>query len=341
MSIQFKDHNDILVYTAEKKMKYCSMVDIKNLNINYKGWYCPISEHSLYASDQGWFWGGVCQQIKFNTSRNPWWDGIDLKSNVDPICKFKKNVCRCGADINAIKAINKEIYDEFIHYAKGYKVFEKLKDDDEIIALGHRKMVTGKRLFEFTLNYGRRCNYDCSYCSPEIHDNHSPFLSFDNIFFLFSELELNKNNTNCFRITGGEPTLGKDLESIIQLAKAKGFDRITINSNGTAKDYKYENFAELGCKINMSIHHEFTNDKVLERMLRLKLKYPYHFSIKFMIGIEKNNTRERVEKIFKDHLDFLEYSPIFILPENETSYESLSADVKPIRIFKNISVQEP
>lgn len=340
MNIQFRTINELLVYTTDGKIKFCSMADIKNRNINYKGWYCPISEYSLYASDQGWFWGGVCQQIKFNTSKNPWWDGIDLKSNVDPICKFYKNVCRCGADINAIKAIDKETYDEFINLAIGYNIVENLNKDDKIIALGLKDSLLKRKSFEFTFNYGRRCNYDCSYCSPQIHDNHSPFLSFDDTFYLFSELNLNKNNINCLRITGGEPTLGKDLESIIKLGRAKGFTKISINSNGTAKDYKYENLAELGCRINMSIHHEFTNDKVLERMLRLKLKYPNQVNIKFMIGIEQNNTRERVMKIFKDYPNFLEHSPIFILPENETNYESLSADVKPIRIFKNIGIQE-
>ena len=341
MSIQFQNQKQILVYTSDKKVKACLMSDIKTRNINYVGWHCPIHEYSMIATHRGEFFGGVCSQMKFNTSKNPWWGEINIEGNIDTTCKMYKGACKCGQDINAVKAIDKKTYDEFIASATKVTEVEDLQDEDEIIALGHKNVATGKKTFEFMLDYGKRCNYDCSYCSPSVHDNHSPFLTLDQILYLFTEINLDPNNNNTLRITGGEPTLGKDLEDVVRLGKVKGFNKITINSNGTGKDYKYENLAELGCKINMSIHHEFTNDKVLERMLRFKLKYPNLMNIKFMVGIEKNNTRERVTKIFKDYPDFIEYSPIFILPENETNYESLSTDVKPIRIFKNIGIQEP
>lgn len=340
MSIQFRNQKQILVYTSDKKIKACLMSDIKTRNINYVGWYCPIHEYSMIATHRGEFFGGVCSQMKFNTPKNPWWDEINNEGNIDTTCKMYKGACKCGQDIYAVKAIDKKTYDEFIASATKVTEVEDLQDEDEIVALGHKNVATGKKTFEFMLDYGKRCNYDCSYCSPAVHDNHSPFLTLDQILYLFTEIKLDIKNDNTLRITGGEPTLGKDLETIVKLGKLKGFNRITINSNGTGKDYKYERLAELGCITHLSIHHEFTSDKVLERMLRLKLKYPKNFHVKFMVGIEKNNMRERVEAVFKDHPGIIEYAPIFILPRNETNYETFSPDIKPIKIVKKSSLQD-
>ena len=77
------------------------------------------------------------------------------------------------------------------------------------------------------------CNFKCSYCLPDGYgcDSERSFLTYDEIHHLllaFAELGVSK-----VRITGGEPSLRKDLPDIIKLAKSiDGIETVALTTNG-------------------------------------------------------------------------------------------------------------
>ena len=82
-------------------------------------------------------------------------------------------------------------------------------------------------------NIGRRCNFDCSYCDINTHDNtskHSPIETFEKAFNT-----LLKSTDKKIKIswTGGEPFVHPKFVDIIQLAKDMGIWRQTVVTNGS------------------------------------------------------------------------------------------------------------
>ena len=79
-----------------------------------------------------------------------------------------------------------------------------------------------------------RCNYRCTYCMPEdgvSHVDRSDILSFEEIVALcrcFVELGVER-----VRLTGGEPTVRRDLVALVRLLRAiPGLREISLSTNG-------------------------------------------------------------------------------------------------------------
>jgi len=83
--------------------------------------------------------------------------------------------------------------------------------------------------------FTRGCNFRCGFChNPElaIPEEFNPLLDEDEIFRLF-ESRLGKLQGVC--ITGGEPTIQKDIREFISHIKALGFD-VKLDSNGSRSE---------------------------------------------------------------------------------------------------------
>lgn len=91
----------------------------------------------------------------------------------------------------------------------------------------------GRRFPYLRLSLTEACNYSCSYCLPNGYhaDGRPTFLTLEEIQRLvrgFAALGMRK-----LRLTGGEPSLRKDLPSIIAAASATaGVEKVAITTNG-------------------------------------------------------------------------------------------------------------
>jgi cyclic pyranopterin phosphate synthase len=91
----------------------------------------------------------------------------------------------------------------------------------------------GRRFYYLRLSITDVCNFRCNYCLPDGYqcDNDRDFLSLPEIKRMaraFAEL-----GTEKIRITGGEPSLRKDLPDIIAACKqTPGIKKVAITSNG-------------------------------------------------------------------------------------------------------------
>jgi MoaA/NifB/PqqE/SkfB family radical SAM enzyme len=80
-------------------------------------------------------------------------------------------------------------------------------------------------------NLGKRCNYDCTYCPAEIHDNSSPHTDIDILKSTVDQLVGLGNIRISF--TGGEPTVHPKFEELVNYCKHVGVGWVSVTTNGT------------------------------------------------------------------------------------------------------------
>ncbi|ROQ27648.1 GTP 3',8-cyclase MoaA [Gallaecimonas pentaromativorans] len=113
----------------------------------------------------------------------------------------------------------------------------------------------GRRFHYLRLSITDVCNFRCSYCLPDGYQCDSPrdFLELDEITTVvkaFAGL-----GTSKIRITGGEPSLRKDLPEIIKTcAGTEGIKEVAVTTNGYKLPQMIDAWAEAGLtNLNVSI----------------------------------------------------------------------------------------
>ena len=87
-------------------------------------------------------------------------------------------------------------------------------------------------------NLGKRCNLDCGYCPPMIHDN---FSSHTDISILKNTIDKLKDLMRPIKLsfTGGEPTIHPQIKSLIEYARDR-IDWINVTTNGLRRPSWYQ-----------------------------------------------------------------------------------------------------
>lgn len=122
------------------------------------------------------------------------------------------------------------------------------------------------QFFRVEWNLGKRCNYDCSYCSPGTHDKTSEHLSLEIIDSTSKKLAQHAQQTNRqirLSLTGGEPYIHPQFFEILKIIKANQVDRISITSNGSLPAKTYIESLEWVNYLILSIHFEFSKISTL------------------------------------------------------------------------------
>lgn len=113
----------------------------------------------------------------------------------------------------------------------------------------------GRRFPYLRLSLTEACNFRCSYCLPDGYraEGRSRFLEADEVVRLvrgFAALGMHK-----IRLTGGEPSLRKDLPDIIAaVAAVPGIRKIALTTNGTRLPQQVRRWREAGLTaLNVSL----------------------------------------------------------------------------------------
>lgn len=113
----------------------------------------------------------------------------------------------------------------------------------------------GRRFHYLRLSVTDVCNFSCEYCLPDGYqcDSDRNFLSVPEIKRITSAFA--QLGTSKIRITGGEPSLRKDLIEIIALcANTPGIEHVAITTNGYRLEEQVTSWAKAGLNsINVSI----------------------------------------------------------------------------------------
>lgn len=92
-----------------------------------------------------------------------------------------------------------------------------------------------QNIFYVHWNLGKRCNYDCVYCSDTLHDLSSPHRSLENLIEIATKMKLNIPSHKLIRIwfTGGEPTVNPNFLKFCKWLYADDRFLIGLNTNGS------------------------------------------------------------------------------------------------------------
>lgn len=122
----------------------------------------------------------------------------------------------------------------------------------------------------------KRCNFDCSYCSPHAHDAVSPFVDLNKSLGFIHRLDdwaLDQQKKIKWAFTGGEPFLDPGFFQIIKtLNRLDSTEQTNVVTNGSLPFDVYANYAEFLRGITFSIHLERTQSEVqalIEKVIRM------------------------------------------------------------------------
>ena len=115
----------------------------------------------------------------------------------------------------------------------------------------------GRKHNYLRISLTEKCNFRCTYCMPEEGielSDQNKILTLDNISRI-AEIFVGQLGTTKIRLTGGEPTVRRDLPEIIKCIKSHPeVESIGITTNGALLGKKLESYADAGLDvINVSL----------------------------------------------------------------------------------------
>jgi len=250
----------LIVMTEEGSLYRATLTELKlGKHTFFRGWYCETGEHSVSIKVTG--------KIKYTTCRQP---------ASSKICEIRN--CWCGPDVNIPKAIDKQTLEVFRNKVKNNTKPYGKRTLGNIVAVGQLEKIQQSN-FNIDWNILKRCNYDCSYCPPRIHDNHSPYPDMDNLKSIYNSLDIPDRDVT-ITLTGGEPTMWNELLDFILWLKAQRPSEVEILTNGTASiDRLISLHAESALVI--SLHHEYHSDKLFDKLAQFLEETPYTNRVSF------------------------------------------------------------
>ena len=137
-------------------------------------------------------------------------------------------------------------------------------------------------IIEVTWTLGKRCNYDCSYCSPAIHDWVSPHIPLEIFKDALSQLNswaISQNKTFNINFTGGEPFVHPDIVEILKMSSecsaAEG--NLGVVSNGSMPLKLYQESLKYTNSLHLSLHLNRSDEEIqttLDKIIFLNSHYP-------------------------------------------------------------------
>ena len=136
-------------------------------------------------------------------------------------------------------------------------------------------------------NMGKRCNFDCSYCGSDLHDNTSKHMPLEKFEYAIKTMrEFYKDKRIRMSLTGGEPFVHPKILDILSLFKKYKVDETSIISNGSVPLEKYVKALEYIDNIIFSWHFEHLRiDHMKSVLLGLKDKAKHtHVHLMYLPG---------------------------------------------------------
>jgi len=191
---------------------------------------------------------------------------------------------------------------------------------------------------------GKRCNYDCSYCSPHIHDAVSPFVDpQQSKQFIDTAVSWADSNNKKIKwsLTGGEPFLDPSLFYIVKtLSNSTTTEQINIITNGSLPLSHYEKFVGLVAGITFSVHLERSAaeiQKIINTMIELTQQQRIFVSCNLMFLPGKQKEIEKIVLQLQQHR--VNFVLRRITPDLEVDQESLTPFVSPNKFKKSLELK--
>lgn len=270
--------------------------DLVTAQVNrFKNWHCSAGVEGIFIDWYGDIWPATCiNNPKYKLGSIYGTDEIQLQQDY-LICS--RDTCPCLVEVYLPKYKNNS--DDLIVSTSGNV---NLLDFDAITRA--HECDIGKKYIMWA--FGRKCNFDCSYCDDVSHSRDD-----DNITQQVIQKVLDYSNkfrdssSLIWSFTGGEPTLNPSFLSLVKELSGKG-DSVTVSSNASKDGEYYIELAKYAW-VNLSIHFEFLKLNKFEKVLKSILDDDYtcqHVGINFMIMPSTIDKCSQYIDSIKDHKNF-------------------------------------
>jgi organic radical activating enzyme len=145
----------------------------------------------------------------------------------------------------------------------------------------HHAQNIDPKIISVTWNLGKRCNYDCSYCNPAVHDwvsTHLPLTVIKEFMQTLDRYLRGVDKKYKISLTGGEPFVHPHIIEILHiLSSQQTCERITAITNGSLPVDLYEQGFKYLKNFTVSLHLERPEKEIhdkLEKILYLHNTYP-------------------------------------------------------------------
>jgi organic radical activating enzyme len=264
------DHKNLVL--ADDQMNF-TYIDAETMHStgknNWKGWECSVGLNSLYIDFDGNLWRGTCRVGGFLGNINVA-TGIDcgeeLKTGNWITCT--KNLCSCGADMNSPKVKHPEFKEKYFPTLTS-RIKLKLKDKSSLEELSP-EIVYAKDFYRHKFvswDLGRRCNFECWYCSSNSHNTYEPLKNLEFLTQAYKNLKKYWAGESKikFSFTGGEPAIYKDYLPFVKMLRNEGHV-ISTTTNGSNNGKYYAELADYS-NITFSIHLRYVEKLGLDSFL--------------------------------------------------------------------------
>lgn len=157
---------------------------------------------------------------------------------------------------------------------------------------------------------GSRCNYACSYCPSELHDDYSPHPDLHKLKQAWDNFYQKTNYIGLpykISFTGGEVTANKSFLPMIEYLRHGNFNigQLLITTNGSASKAYYLRLAKLVDAISFSTHtdfwdeHKFFDTVIAVNQIMIRPNKSVHVNI--MDEPQARSSFEKFENILRTH----------------------------------------
>jgi molybdenum cofactor biosynthesis enzyme MoaA len=155
---------------------------------------------------------------------------------------------------------------------------------------------------------GKRCNYDCSYCSLHTHDAVSPFVGQDTAMGFASQI-LNFAEANNKKIkwsfTGGEPFIDPGFVPLVKMINGHAStEQINVTTNGSVPLKVYTDCEKIFAGITISLHLERSHSeikKTINKIIYLNKNTNMFINVNLMFLPGQQTQVEQIIQKFNTH----------------------------------------
>jgi organic radical activating enzyme len=327
--MDFTPGKPIRTYDKDGSWRDWSTDELVGQKLNYlPNWKCGAGVDSLFIDMDGGVWTASCRVggplgNVFTGFRVP-----------DDWINCKRINCSCGADLFIPKTQTIE-FKPLLRKSQGLPPESEKRNDSltEFVAIERTHASNQKQIY---WEISRRCNYDCSYCWPWIHNNTDRHKSLEELMQATHNLEETfiKGKPVNFIISGGEPTANKHFLDWIRYLNVMKH-HVSLHSNGSRLPDYYREVIHYG-DLNLSVHFEFYDRarfvKVVEAVTEEKFINKNdgvgHLEVKFMMAPHNRDEALSLEEELKAIPNFTQYCTWAIVPIRG-SLENKNATLSP------------
>ena len=140
---------------------------------------------------------------------------------------------------------------------------------ENLIAIKHKSHKYFRDIVRIQWNIGKRCNYDCSYCPPNLHDHSSKHIDIKYFQSAMKNLsEFYRNKKLRISLTGGEPFVHPRILNILSMFREyPEVEELSTITNGSLSVQKYEKTIKFLDLLIFSWHLEYARSEHMKNVL--------------------------------------------------------------------------